>query len=792
MMKEIELLAPAGDMNSLYAAVQTGADAVYIGGSHFSARANAANFDDDSIINAIDYCHKYGVKIYITLNILIKEKELEEALQYVKFLYTSGADALIIQDTGMAFLIRKNFPDFELHASTQMTVHNGDGAGFLVSKGFKRIVLSRELSLKEIEHISKKPGIETEIFIHGALCICYSGQCLMSSLIGGRSGNRGRCAQPCRLPYTIINKDNSEEKSGYLLSPKDICTLEDIGNIIRTGVSSLKIEGRMKRPEYVAGVVDIYRRAIDSFKELKKESGDSEKDYNTLIKLFNREGFSKAYLYKNTGSSMMAYSFPKNTGTVLGNVNKDKFIELVDNLVLRDGLRIGKGDKGFIVEKIYKNNKEAGEAFIGDKVKLKPDNYNPGDIIYKTLDYKLNNELEVYYKNIYNKKILLPLEVEFKVGDRLKLATCFEDKSFTFEGELVQQAVNRPADKEKVIENLRKQGDTPFYFGDVKVVTFESGFLSLAAINAARRNLITEVEEYLTSKNKGRHASEIIWDSLKDNDFYGSSEGNIMILVNTPDQFRAAKDSEAEDIIVNIFSRGKDALKSDHISGEKVYIFVPEIVREEYGVICSTIENIINSGGNNIKGIVTSNMGIIYKYSGIIPVIGDYKLNIYNSYSGEFFRESLRELCVSVELNRKEIQDICKNSSFNFQALVYGKIELMVSEYCPIGSVIGGKSENSACDRQCEKGNCVLRDRKNEEFLIKSDRFCRSHIFNFVPLNLINEMKELKNTGISSFRADFIDESYDETVKVIKALKDKKWPENLADFTRGHYRRGVE
>lgn len=792
-MREIELLAPAGDMNSLYAAVQTGANAVYIGGSHFSARANAANFDDESIVNAINYCHQYGVKIYITLNTLIKEKELKEALNFLKFIYNSGVDAVIIQDTGLAFLIKKYFPDFELHASTQMTIHNGDSARFLVEKGFKRIVLSRELSLKEIRDISKDSGIETEIFIHGALCICYSGQCLMSSLIGGRSGNRGRCAQPCRLPYTIINKDNFMEKSGYILSPKDICMLEDIGSIMDSGAASLKIEGRMKKPEYVAGVVDVYRRAIDNFAAWKKADGSSyEKDYRTLLKLFSREGFSKAYLYKNTGASMMAYSLPKNTGTVLGKVNEDGFIELVDNIALRDGLRIGMGNNGFTVEKIYKNNCETEEAFALDKVKIRPDNYHNGDIIYKTFDSNLNNKLEMTYKNKYGKKLSLPLEIEFKTGEKIKLTTYFGNECFTTEGEVIQTAVNRPLDKEKVLENLRKQGDTPFYFGKINVLHFESGFLNVASINAARRTLINIVEEYAVKKYKHNYEANITLKNLIYDNQYTKQNSSLMVLVNTFEQFKAAKESGLCSIAVNLFNRGEKALKLEQISGEKIHLFVPGIIKEEYDRICGIIENIIKSKDNTIEGIVTSNLGIIDRFSKDINITGDYKLNVFNSYAGEFYKDTLEELCISVELNKKEIYDICKNSSFNFQVMVYGKIELMTSEYCPIGSALGGKNENKPCANQCKKGTHYLRDRKNEEFLIKTDTFCRSHIFNFSPLNLINEMNEMENIGIHSFRADFIDENYSETMKIIKALKEKIWSENLTHFTRGHYRRGVE
>ena len=270
-MNKIELLAPAGSMESLIAAINNGADAIYLGGNKFSARAYASNFDNENMMRAVDYAHSYGVKVYVTMNTILKQNEIKDALKYAGYLYEIGVDALIIQDVGLINLIKDVYPKLELHASTQMTIHNGEGALYFKEKGLQRIVLSRELSLDEIRYISKDLGIETEIFVHGALCVCYSGQCLMSSMIGGRSGNRGRCAQPCRMQYTLKGEKTGERK-GYLLSPKDTCLIDDIEEIIRSGTSSLKVEGRMKKPEYVAGVTSTYRKSID--KVLKNQKFD--------------------------------------------------------------------------------------------------------------------------------------------------------------------------------------------------------------------------------------------------------------------------------------------------------------------------------------------------------------------------------------------------------------------------------------------------------------------------------------------------------------------------------------
>lgn len=289
-MSKIELLSPVGDFECLKSAVQNGADAVYFGANEFNARMNGKNFNKDKLVQAIKYAKLRGVKTHLTLNILIKNNEFEDALELVEFAYKAGIDAIIVQDLGLAKKVMELFPDLEVHSSTQMTIYNLDGARQIEELGFERCVLARELSIKEIENICKNTNIEIEVFIHGALCICYSGQCLMSSLIGGRSGNRGKCAGTCRLPYTLLNNEK-EEKKGYLLSSKDVCTLDIIPELINAGVKSFKIEGRMKSPEYVGVVTSIYKKYID-LAEGGKEYIVDEQDREKLMQVFNRGGFS--------------------------------------------------------------------------------------------------------------------------------------------------------------------------------------------------------------------------------------------------------------------------------------------------------------------------------------------------------------------------------------------------------------------------------------------------------------------------------------------------------------------
>ena len=433
-MNKIEVLAPAGSMESLYAAINKGADAVYLGGNKFSARAYASNFDNENMQKAIDYAHSYGVKIYVTINTILKENEIEEAVRYVGYLYEIGADALIIQDLGLFKRIKEEYPDLELHASTQMTIHNGEAAIYFKEKGFHRLVLSREMTIDEIKHISKDLMIETEMFVHGAICVSYSGQCLMSSIIGGRSGNRGRCAQPCRMEYTLKGEKSGEQK-GHLLSPKDMCTIEDVKDIIETGTHSLKIEGRMKRPEYVAGVVDNYRKAVD--KVLFKKKYNIQEGKGQLLQLFNRSGFTNAYLKGNTGKDMMSFNSPKNAGVPLGLVEKSGEIKLKESLSLGDGVRYR--DKGFTVSKILLNGKEISSAKRGDIVKLFPIDYKKGDELFKSLNKELFDELEDYIKP-YNKKISLNAKVRFVVNSPIEINIVHNNEEYTFTGEIVQKA----------------------------------------------------------------------------------------------------------------------------------------------------------------------------------------------------------------------------------------------------------------------------------------------------------------------------------------------------------------
>jgi putative protease len=790
MRKNVELLAPAGSIESLYAAVLNGADAVYMGGSRFSARAYASNFDSNTLKEALDYCHVYGVKVYITVNTLIKEEEILDLLEYIEFLYEIGVDGLIVQDIGISGLIGYLFKDIEIHASTQMTVHNIEGALFLKQLGFKRIVLSRELSLQEIEEISKKHKIETEIFVHGALCICYSGQCLMSSLIGGRSGNRGRCAQPCRLPYTLVNSTSQEEKTGYLLSPKDMCTIEDVEDIINTGTSSLKIEGRMKRPEYVAGVVSSYRKAIDNLGE--KASGFKwEQENKKLLKLFNREGFSKAYLYGNVGKDMMAYNNPKNTGLFVGTAERDNTILLKENISIGDGISFG--EDGFTVSKIVREGEEVSEGRFGERVRLYPTKYKYRDILYKTSDSNLLSELGESYKNLYKLKINLNVEIQFKVGSPILIITEYNGRNYKVEGDIIQVAKNKPLNRERIEESLRKTGDTPFLIGNIDFTIFQDGFIAISSINSLRRNLIDEILEHEKDKHRRKLANRM--DFRKNYDLFigkntldeKSDIPEFIVCVSNKEQLRAAEELECKHIAIDILKRNIK-FNLDEIKVPNIYLKVPNIIRKEFNFIC----NYITENLGSIKGIITSNYGVISKFSGMTTIIGDYKLNVFNSASAKVLNEYLDMVPLSLELNKKEVSSIVKKANAPTQMLIYGKAELMISEYCAAGSVYGNKSLNNACSEPCKKEKFYLRDRKGEEFIVRNDIFCRSYIYNNVPINLIPHKKETDKMGVSSYRLDFIDEDYEETLRILRGFLEGEEHFDNVKYTRGHFRRGVE
>ena len=508
-MNKVELLAPAGDFSCLKAAIEAGCDAVYIGGKLFGARAFSSNFTDDEIIKAINYAHLFGVKVYVTTNTLIYDKEVERFLEYILFLHKNNVDAVIIQDLGMLDLVRQTFPNLEVHASTQMHIHNLDGASFMEKLGVKRVVLARETSISKIKEIKEKTNIDIEIFIHGALCVSYSGQCLMSSLIGNRSGNRGTCAGSCRQSYSIGDENNNIILNNkYPLSMKDLCSLENLKTLLDIGVTSLKIEGRMKSSSYVYTVVKLYRLAIDSYYKNNNIYIDEKELYN-LKKIFNRE-FTKGFLFDEENNKVINMKRPNHQGVEIGKVinykNNVATIKLNDEININDGLRIvGKKDIGVNVNNFYINSKLVKTAKKGDIITIKVnDKVEKDDKVLLTLDSKLNEEINNIISS-NQRKVLVKAKFIAKEDKQITFElTDFINKVVVISENKVTKALNKPITKEEIKEKLNKIKDTVYKYESLDIEIDDNIFIPLNIINDLKRKdeAKTRIMKYITYKKR--------------------------------------------------------------------------------------------------------------------------------------------------------------------------------------------------------------------------------------------------------------------------------------------------
>ncbi len=507
MNPKIELLSPVGDFKCLVAAVQNGADAVYFGADKFNARINGINFSNEELKKAITYAKLRNVKTYLTLNILIKNDEFKEAIELVEYAYECGIDALIVQDLGLARFIIKNYPDLEVHASTQMTVHNVEGVKELKKLGFKRVVLSRELNLDEIKDIYNQTKEDLEVFVHGALCISYSGQCLMSSIIGQRSGNRGKCAGTCRLQYELINKkENKIVDKGYLLSSKDVCTLDILPELLKTGVMSLKIEGRMKTPEYVGVVTSIYRKYIDLALSKDKYIVD-ENDKKELMQVFNRGGFSTGYLKGKLGKNMMYTKRPNHIGIVLGivisyNLNKGYVkIKLKENMELGDSIKIN--ESSCKSSELMKNNNNIKTAKTGEIVTIGriKGNIKVGDIVYKTVSVSLENKInQTLTKDVRKRKVFCKVEIETGKEAKIDILDLQTQISSNVIGNIVEKGQTQVANEERIKAQINKMGGTVFELESMVVNLSKDAYISIKELNELRRKALGELEQKILQK----------------------------------------------------------------------------------------------------------------------------------------------------------------------------------------------------------------------------------------------------------------------------------------------------
>lgn len=834
MNKKIELLAPAGSYDAFLAAVENGADAVYLGGKLLNARQFAGNFDDEELERALDYAHTRGVKVLLTLNTLVLDTEMQEALEYAGKAYEMGVDAFILQDMGLVSTLKKAIPELPIHASTQMTTYSGEGVSELEKMGFSRAVLARELSLTEIKNICKNTKLEIEVFVHGALCISYSGQCLMSSMIGARSGNRGKCAQPCRLPYSI-HKDNKNISSGYLLSPKDICYIENLADLIDAGVSSLKIEGRMKSPEYVASVVSVYRKYIDIIEQKRLTENKSNKnievstqDMHQLLQSFNRGGFSKGYLLGKTGPNMMAYEKPKNWGTYLGlvldqdrNTNSVK-IRLENSLGNGDGIeiwsnRVYEDSPGGIITKIVKDGQLLKKAKQGDDVwvsVVKGEVYK-GSKVYKTSDKEMLEQAAASFaKGI--RKTDTTASFTLKTGE-LPLLTLIDDSgnSASATGEVLpEKAINKPLTQERISEQLKKMGSTPFNVTQLTIDMDEDVVIPISELNNIRRKAAELLEnKRVLSYKKKINKSLLHFPGNKSNSD-GNRQNNTPIKISAMlyhvDANLDLSKINADRLFIPYTSMLDAAVKSEtsklRTEGKEIFAYIPAIIK---GKTVEIIEKIAESISQSVDGFLIGNIGVSQtlknKLGENVKILGDYSLNILNSSSLHYFKElGYSGATLSYELNLSQINSINIPKEFETELGVYGRIPVMTSEYCPVGGSVAN-DEPQNCKAQCKNGIYHLKDRKDANFLVKCDCVdCRSTIFNANVLFVPDLLGQVTKARVQCVRLSFVDESPQEIYDIVNLHRSSmKNSKNSADysrvidkiktkgFTKGHLQRGV-
>lgn len=721
-MKKIELLSPAGSMDALKAAIHNGADAIYLGGKKFGARAFAQNFSVNELLEAINYAHIYNVKIYITVNTIIYEDEFEDALDFIEFLYKNNVDAVIMQDIGLMYEAHKRFPGLIIHASTQCHNHNIENIEFFKSIGVKRVILDREMSLEEIKKLNT--DMEIEIFIHGALCISYSGCCLMSYLGGGRSGNRGECTGCCRLPYKLIENNKEHKANGeYLISTKELNTSKRIKEIMDSNIVSLKIEGRMKSPEYVGFITKYYRNIIDGKKI-------TEADEKKLSLLFNRD-FTEGYLFNENNITNIKTS--NHQGIVIGKiieVNK-KFvkIKLNEDLDQEDGIRF-ENNKGMIVNKLYNSKmllvssvSKNSVAIIENKCDI-----NKLGSVRKTTSVKLLKELQNYEQ----KKLDVSFTVKAKTGEDLEIV--INDGTFILseKGNKIEKSQTSETTREMIVKQLSKLGNTPFRLKEIEIIKDDNIFISITELNSIRRNLVSKLIDKKT-KIKPKEINKVVDKVIN----YKDNKETINIFVNNEEQYRAAKEENVDNIYTsNVFLHKK----------------YPETFYKLPRVILSR-ENITNDN------LLITEIGSIV-YSSNNNVFGSYELNAINNHSLQLLHQrGIKQITISPEINDKI--NLIDNINNNIEIIVYGWIEAMVMKHCIVKNI----TNNHSCNKKY-----YLKNKNNELYPIVQNN-CLTTILNYKPINNIDKINYYKDLNIKHFRIDLYNENYNETIKIIKSIK---------------------
>ena len=746
-MKKIELLSPAGDFETLKMAINAHADAVYLSGKNYGARKFAKNFSNEELVDAVKYAHLYGVKIYVTINTIIYESEITDFLNYVLFLHEIGVDAVIMQDIGMIKLVREMLPNLEIHASTQCHVHNNEGLELLKSIGVKRAVLARELSIGEIEKL--ECDIEKEVFIHGALCLSYSGQCYFSKFHGGRSGNRGECAGVCRLPYQLLENNNIVKTEGnYLLSMRDLCTIDLIKDLIKIGVTSLKIEGRMKSPAYVYYVTKVYRTIIDNYYQ-NKETLIDETTINNLKVLFNRE-FTKGYLNNEYGSMVMNIKMPNHQGIHLGEVisyNKKKItIKLDDDVYQNDGIRFS-NKEGMIINYLYDDKDNLiNHAKKGSIIRLDNKiNINSKGLVFKTLDSHLINEIN----NAPDKKIPVSFKVKAKLGNKLEIEITDYANKVNVSLDIITSSINKPTTKKDIEVSLCRVGNTVFKIDNISIDMDDNIFIPISRLNEMRRVLCNKLEDIRSNNKKEVIKKEIVYDRSKT-----VKTSYLIVKVRNEAQLMYLIDKDVI-IVTDYYSLYKKYQYLNHI-----YYKVPRVTNKllDYGEL----------------NYVVSNLGSLYKYKSDFLISSIY-LNITNSYGIRYLQEmGVKLIGMSPEVEDDELENTILNYQKNYQdmpnvsVLVYGRIELMVTKFCHMNMNINRyKKICSLC--------------KDNVYKLKSDSSiypvitnnCISYILDSKNINKLDRISYYKKIGVNNFIVSLYDEKPGEIDNILNDLRGK-------------------
>lgn len=778
-----EVLAPAGSFPALEAAIKAGADAVYLGGHKFGARAYAGNFEPDEMLRAIDYVHLHGKKIYLTINTLFKTEEKQELYDYLYPYYKEGLDAVIVQDIDVAMYIKEQFPDLDLHASTQMTVMGVEGAKFLEELGFTRVVPARELSLEEIAEIRRETNLEIETFVHGALCFSYSGQCLMSSMLGGRSGNRGRCAQPCRLPYDLYDgkKKLNKKEERYLLSPKDLCSIEILPDILRAGTNSLKIEGRMKKPEYVAAVTRQYRKYVDEFLKNERNYQVKPQDMQELMELYNRGGFTKGYYLTHNGRDMMSMKRPNHMGYYVGKIEKIQKNKIIfqakTDIHKRDILEIKISDD-IKVELTSPLDAKKGSTVSLNANQMKK--LHPGMEIYRTRNQVLIDEIkdELIHKE---KKEKLKGKVSFLVGKPVMMQVYTENFQIMVEGNVVEEAKSQPVTKEQLKIQLEKTGNTPFSLEIEEIVMQGDGFLPMGAIKSLRRKALENIEEEIIGSSR-RKAIHLLKETVAGKP--QEKRRQIIVSATTLEQARVALDYEKVDAIY-LFAEALDFSKwntfSDevHKKGKEIYYSMPYIFHKKARDDWKKEKDLLCYGHHDGILVRTFDEFAMLRNFGTYKkrMITDSSLYAYHKGAADFYKEyagcEVRTI-LPVELTDQELKGLKEPFA---DMVIYGYQPLMISAQCQVKNHLGCKKKS---------GTLYLKDRYQKEFPVHNFcKYCYNVIYNAQPLCL-KDAKELDALKIGGLVYRFTIESG----KEVKEVLEGHW--NQKKYTKGHFKRGIE